>query len=464
MRAPAPPPKRRRAGGGVSPLLGSIAAVLAAGLAVAGLFFPIHRLSNTIGDGDQDFAYDLTWWGLNANEDSLAGLVANSTLAGLTLVAAAVLLVLGAVFVFLSGKSVRPGVRTAGRSLVSAGAAMLAGIAALQLIYSLGDMASWNEDTLEPGETITFQVDLGLYLPFGGVLLAIVATVLAHRGLRAARREPATPPMGIRMPRQYGGPGPMTGQQPALPGPGQSSGRFAPVPRPGLDPGAGQGSGQFAPVPGPQAPVSQPQAQSPVSQAPAEASLASRLDGSDEESTSDSGTDSEQDPDITQRTKVHTGPPETRAEPSGDPASSTVPPSASAQQGGPSAAPRSPEPAASMWAPGPSEHTTSTPEASAPEPAAPQPPTPAPSAPEAPASASPAEAPSAPEPPAAPASPSTEPAQPSRPTPEPPAPSTQGDPTPPSTPEAKPAEPGPLNLPPAPPAPELADEKNNEPG
>ncbi|GAB3459333.1 hypothetical protein GCM10027436_65730 [Actinophytocola sediminis] len=249
-------------------MIAAIAAVLAAGLAVAGLFLPVHSLVNTQDDGERTFGYDFTWWGYDdTSEGDDAGVFeVGPTQGGWVLIAAAAVLVLAALFVFLAGRSVRPGVRTAGRSLLSAGVGVLVGASVLQLVSSLADLGSWSDRPLRPGEAIKFTIELGLYLPLGAVVLGLVAVVLAHRA-RPVRREPATPPMGFRM-RQYG-PGPMTGQQPALAGPGQSSGRFAPVP-------PGQSSGRFAPV--------------PVT------------------STSDSTADAEQDPEITQRTTVHVGP------------------------------------------------------------------------------------------------------------------------------------------------------------
>lgn len=212
------------------PAIGAVAAVLAAGLTIAGLFLPVHSVTNSWGPGEGTFGYDVTWWGLTATSDGIDSPLAQSTTAvtGILPSVAAALLLVAAVFMYLAGRSLRPGVRTAGRSLVSAGVGMLAGVATFQLISSLLDMRTWNESPLDPGEGVDFMVDIGLYLPLGAVILGVVAIVLAHR-TRPARREPMTPPMGIRRPPY---PGPMTGQQPAVPGPGQSSGRFTPVAQP----------------------------------------------------------------------------------------------------------------------------------------------------------------------------------------------------------------------------------------
>lgn len=263
VRAPVPPPPpRRRSGGGAAPLVAGICAVLAAGLAIGGLFVPIHTVINTFEEGQPAFGYDNTWWGLQDGSE-FESVRESTTLSGLTIVAAALLLLIGAVFAFAAGRSLRPGVRTAARSLVSAGTALLLGVVALQLTLSLDDLAAWNENELGPGERIDFMVKLGLWLPAAGVLVGIAAVVMAHQGQRVPRREPATPPMGFHRPPY--GPGPAAGRPPLQAG--QSSGRFAPVP---------------APAPG-------------RSEAPA-----SRVD----ESTSDGPAEHDPDSDITQRTSV----------------------------------------------------------------------------------------------------------------------------------------------------------------
>ncbi|MPZ85056.1 MAG: hypothetical protein GEV28_33580 [Actinophytocola sp.] len=439
MRLPGPvPPRPAPRRGVVAGVLAGMFALAAAGLSIGGVFAVVHTLSNTHrDDSGANFGYDITWWGRKyprgsefvQNQDSLSGLAPLS---------AAAILLLGAVFVFVAANSGR--LLTASRSVLSLGSGLLAGAVFLQLLGTLQDMSVWNEEELDPGESIEFTASLGLWLPLGGVLLAAVAAVLAHVGRRAAavRVEPNTPRMGFPMP--YGPGGPVPGQQPTGPGqPGHSTGQYQAVgTSTGQHPVVGAPAEQPPSPPeasavGPDAPtVAPPAVGAEAAAAHAAAPIASRLD---DESTPDA--------DITQRTTVMPPP----APPAPD-APTVAPPPARSQApaaSAPEAAPASEASAARRTPPAPAAAVSPTVPAPPAVSATPTPPSP-PAEPAAPASPAPSTEPASPEPATEAAPPAT------------PAPSTSDTPAD----QPAPGSSGLLNLPAAPPAPELAAEEKKK--
>jgi hypothetical protein len=200
----AAPPKP--SGGGLTSLLAGVLALVTAGLAVGGSFAPITSLRNSFeSDGDPFVdASKSTWWG-TSYDGSSDPFDDQTTLIGLTLVLVAALLVLGAVFAFVASRTRTPGPTSGGRSLISAGVGVLAGVMLLQVLDVVEQVSRFNDRDLQPGESLDYKPGLGLILPLCGLGLGLVAVVLAHVGQRprAARVEPNTPRMGFQAPYGY---------------------------------------------------------------------------------------------------------------------------------------------------------------------------------------------------------------------------------------------------------------------
>lgn len=203
MGAPTPPKQSR---GGLTTLLAGVLALVVAGLVVGGSFGAITDYRNTYEiDGEPSvYSTTTTWWGVT-DAGSSRPIEEEGVLAGLTLVLAATLLVLGAVFAFVAARTRTSGPVSGARSLTSAGVGVLAGVTVLQLLAVLKQMKQYNDQELEAGESLEFTAGLGLWLPLGGLVLGVVAVVLAHVGQRpvAARVEPNTPRMGFPAPYGY---------------------------------------------------------------------------------------------------------------------------------------------------------------------------------------------------------------------------------------------------------------------
>jgi hypothetical protein len=214
MMGVAAPQKPSR--GGVTTLVAGLLALVVAGLAVGGSFGDVTRYRNSYaGDGDPSvYATRATWWGYN-NDGSTSPVEAEDVLSGLTLVLAGVLLVVGAVFAFVGARSRRSGPVSGARSAISAGVGVLAGASLLELFSVLEQMDRYNKQELDAGQSLEFSAGLGLWLPLGGVVVGIVAVVLAHlgRGRADARVEPNTPRMGFPAPYGYRPQMPMPQQQ-----------------------------------------------------------------------------------------------------------------------------------------------------------------------------------------------------------------------------------------------------------
>jgi hypothetical protein len=204
MMGVAAPPKQ--SSGGLTSMLAGILALVTAGLAVGGSFAPITTFRNTFeGGGDTTVtASDSGWWGF-ADAGSSSPFESRSLLFGLTLVLVAALLVLGAVFAFVASRTRTPGPTAGGRSLISAGVGVLAGVMLLESLQVLDSASSYNDRDLEAGESLEFSPGLGLVLPLSALGLGVIAVVLAHVGQRQRqfRQEPSTPRMGFPAPYGY---------------------------------------------------------------------------------------------------------------------------------------------------------------------------------------------------------------------------------------------------------------------
>jgi hypothetical protein len=223
MMGVAAPPKQ--SSGGLTSMLAGILALVTAGLAVGGSFAPITTFRNTFeGGGDTTVtASDSGWWGF-ADAGSSSPFESRSLLFGLTLVLVAALLVLGAVFAFVASRTRTPGPTAGGRSLISAGVGVLAGVMLLESLQVLESASSYNDRDLEAGESLEFSPGLGLVLPLSALGLGVVAVVLAHVGQRQRqfRQEPNTPRMGFPAPYGYqqgvpGAPAAVGAQPPVAP-------------------------------------------------------------------------------------------------------------------------------------------------------------------------------------------------------------------------------------------------------
>ncbi|GAB1512722.1 hypothetical protein JCM33774_47640 [Actinophytocola sp. KF-1] len=199
MGAPVPPKPSR---GGVTTLVAGLLALVVAGLAVGGSFGVIwsYRNERDAGGGEGvTFSQEASWWGHTTRTTSVTE---QDLFGGVTLVLAAALLVIGAVFAFVASRSRRAGAVSGTRSLISAGVGVLAGVILFQLANVLTSMSVYNDQELDAGESLEYSADLGLWLPLGGLVLGLVAVVLAHVGQRA-RVEPNTPRMGFPAPYGY---------------------------------------------------------------------------------------------------------------------------------------------------------------------------------------------------------------------------------------------------------------------
>jgi hypothetical protein len=231
----------------VAGLLAGIAFLIAAGATVWGSFektqsFRFERQGTSGGDPDVSF-YDVTWWRIEQSADSFGEYPPY----GIVVAVAAGLLLIGAVLAMTAFGVRRSGLVTGARVSAAAGVGLLAGGLTILLLDALQGLSNTNQRDVDPGETVSFQVGLGIWLPAGAAGLALIGLILALTRPRTAlaRQEPATPPMGFRSPY---GPGPYQQQVPPQPfqhqqpgpqtGPQPVATPAAPTePRPAAEPG-----------------------------------------------------------------------------------------------------------------------------------------------------------------------------------------------------------------------------------
>jgi hypothetical protein len=193
-RQPAPPRAQRWVPG----LLAAFLFLIAAGAAVWGSFEKLQNFRSERA-GREAATYMLTWWKLdqvNMRPDD-AALPPYGALPA----AAAGLLVIAAVLALTAFGSGRSGAVSATRVSAALGAGLLAGATAVALLDGLHALDQVNAQEAEPQETITFELGLGVWLPAGAVVVALIGLALALTRPKSARVEPATPPMGFLVPR-----------------------------------------------------------------------------------------------------------------------------------------------------------------------------------------------------------------------------------------------------------------------
>src|SRR5262245_27893496 len=191
MMGIAKPPKQSN--GGLTSMIAGILALVTAGLVVGGSFAPVASYRDTL-DENTVIASETGWWKFS-DAGSSSSFDGKGLLFGLVLVLAAALLVLGAVFAFVASRTRASGPTTGGRSLITAGVGVLAGVIMLESLQVLENSSSYNDQELQAGESLEYSPGLGLVLPLCALGLGLVAVVLAHvgQGARTFRQEPNTP-------------------------------------------------------------------------------------------------------------------------------------------------------------------------------------------------------------------------------------------------------------------------------
>src|SRR5689334_11453158 len=162
-------------------LLAMVAFLASAGLAVWGTFEKVSTYTSDRRGTDgpaSHYSASITWWDYQQTGESLARRHAFPPF-GVIPALAAGLLVIGAVLVLTavaSGRGLGP--LNAGRFAATLGVGVLAGTAALRLMDTLDNLAELNTQELQPGESFSFEVGLGLYLPGGAVLVGLLGLLL----------------------------------------------------------------------------------------------------------------------------------------------------------------------------------------------------------------------------------------------------------------------------------------------
>jgi hypothetical protein len=182
-------------------LLAMVAYLAAAGIAVWGTFEKVSTYTSeqhvTKGPNSH-YSAAVTWWDYQQTGASLARRHAFPPFGVLPALGAG-LLVIGAVLVLTAvagGRALGP--LTASRFSATLGV----GVTSLRLMDTLDNLAELNAQDLQPGESFSFEVGLGLYLPGGAVLLGLIGLLLTLTQSRT-RAEPATPPMGVPQPHPH---------------------------------------------------------------------------------------------------------------------------------------------------------------------------------------------------------------------------------------------------------------------
>ena len=112
------------------------------------------------------------------------------------------LLIIAAIIALTTFAGRRSGLVTAVRVSAGLGIGLVAGVVSIRLMDALAVLDRVNKGTLSPGESVDFQLGLGIYLLGGAAVLGIVGLAITLNRGRAARIEPDTPRMGIPMPYQ----------------------------------------------------------------------------------------------------------------------------------------------------------------------------------------------------------------------------------------------------------------------
>jgi hypothetical protein len=193
--------------------LASAAFILAAGAAVWGSFEKIQTYRNEFprsGGDNQVFGYTLYWWKIDQTGQADLG---TSSSTGVLLAVSAGLLAIAAFLAASAFANRKAGIVSATRVSAALGVGLLAGAVAVRLMDGLQALSEVNARDVGPGETLTFQIGLGVWLPGGAAVLALVGAVLTWTRPKGTRVEPDTPRMGIPTPYppqfptpQYGGP------------------------------------------------------------------------------------------------------------------------------------------------------------------------------------------------------------------------------------------------------------------
>jgi hypothetical protein len=177
--------------------------IIAAGAAIWGTFEKIqsyvHKYPEPVG-GANEYRFSMTWWAQDESGPS-GGLPRHWFPPYGALVAiGGGLIVVAAILALSAFSGRRAGLVTGARVSAALGAGLLAGVAAIRLLDSLQTLDQINGEDLQPGESTDFHMGLGIYLPGGAAVLALVGLALMINRGRAGRVEPDTPRMGIPMP------------------------------------------------------------------------------------------------------------------------------------------------------------------------------------------------------------------------------------------------------------------------
>ncbi|HET9140157.1 hypothetical protein [Actinophytocola sp.] len=213
-RPPRPPRRARWVGG----IIAAVLFLLATGATVWGLLEDVQTYNEQIGSGS--FGVHETWWYDEQTTDrgSIDRSTRDSHLNGLPVVAAAALLLVGAVLALSAAGTRRAGLVSAARTTSALGIGLLFGAVLIQLLDGLDLLEAVNDRELDEDQSVTFQLGLGIWLPGGAAVVALIALLLTLTGRRmtASRVEPETPRFGV--PAPYGAPPPgyqQHGQYPA---------------------------------------------------------------------------------------------------------------------------------------------------------------------------------------------------------------------------------------------------------
>jgi hypothetical protein len=248
-----PVPARPRRALWVGGLLAGVLFLFAAALMVWGSFERIESFSQS-RDGEPRESWS-TWWESTtirgSTEDDYPSF-------GIILVVAAAAMLLAAVLVLTVLRSRRPGPVTGARIGSALSAGLAAGAVLILLMQGLAFLDTFDDLGVDEGQSISFDLGLGIWLPGAAVVLGLIglALTLTGRRLSMGRMEPETPRFGVPMP--YGAPPPgyqQPGQFPmSQPFPAQQP---ASQPFPAQQPVS-------QPIPATQEPPTQPPAPAPV--------------------------------------------------------------------------------------------------------------------------------------------------------------------------------------------------------